>query len=169
MLILLLSIGWLTHQRVESPHIEVNMQRGILLLLVWGILGGFGFFALTQASHLANPLVIGYIWEIMIGVFIGLWIIGRYLIGNVPHKIPTPKTILRIIICSLPVTLASSAIVLAISLGYSSGIAFAINSATAVLVTVILGSLLYHEKITKSQMLPIFFIVASAIGLRLLG
>ena len=168
-ILLLASIGWLTRTRAKATDITVDMRRGMILLVIWGVFGGLGFFALGQASNLANPFVVGYLWEITIGIFMLLWLTIRHITNDQKIVCLSITTIAKIILCSAPVAIASSLLPFALSLGYPYGIATAVNSATGVILTSVLGWLWYHEHFSRQQLFAITFIILSMVALRVLS
>jgi len=164
--ILLGAIG-LSFQKKDFAHLDNNAARGIALSLLAALIGTLMFGFITKISRGMNPFIAGYIWESLIAVFATILVFGRQWLGG--------KTVARMswsqfkklaLVCS-PTLLGTGAALLALTKG-DLGILTAIG-AGGIFVTILLSHWLYHEKLSRTQLLWIVLIVAGIVGLKLVG
>ena len=167
MLVLLFGVYLLASKRPQHG-VQFNIKRGLPLVLTSVFFGSLGFFALSQATAIAHPLLVGYFWEIGIGIILAIFILFRYLFLP-KHKSPktlTLQQIGKIALCASPTVVASSLLPMALKLG-SAGVAMAINGALGIIVTVFLGLILYREHLHLKQIFYIIIIIIGMIGIRI--
>lgn len=142
-----------------------NPNKGLIYCIVFAAFTGSAFILLGLKSRSSNPLLVGYLWESLIGVLGALLIGGRRIFS--PNLAATKERIssellLKIFFCSAPAGLGSGLYALAMSQG-SIAITSAILSLCMV-VTTLLTVTFFGEKLSAVQwkllILICFFVAA---------
>ena len=142
--------------------------RGIILTVISGLFITLSLYLTTRSSRAINPFLVGYIWEIGIGIFALLYaIILSFLSCKnfLPQKYncQLPKISLqefgKILLISSPTLLGTGGFFYAVAHG-PFAVASAISSAGGVTLSVIFAHFFYRENLNKKQ---IFFIFLSII------
>jgi len=169
MMALLLAVYFLaTTRSVQSQR--HNLKQGVPLVLLAAVVGGLGFFALGRAAQSLHPLLLGYLWEIGIGTLLAIVLLGRWLLLP-SHR--APRTLSwrqagQIALFATPTVVASILLPTALTLG-TAGVALAINGAAGIIITVLLGGLLYGEHLRGRQIFLIGIIIVAMVGVRMAG
>ncbi len=140
---------------------------GGLYALVQSSLVAVGFILMSDIARKADPLVVAYFWETLIGITLFLVGLLRWLFFHIPLEKISLKQFFNILwICS-PTLIGTGGFVLAVNLG-PVGIVGAI-SASSIVFTTILAHMFYNEKISKNEIMAICLIIIGIIGIKLLG
>jgi len=153
--------------QTQDQHLRsFNAGIGALYLITQGILVAIAFTLFAVASRQHEPLVVGYFWELMIGVLllIGGW--GRRLITKKKLEVISLKTFSKILLVCAPTLIGTGAFALAITLG-PIGIASVI-SVGAIFVTAALSYFIYHEKPLHTEWIGMAVIALGIIGIKLI-
>lgn len=164
-LIILAGVIYLGLQKNHMPHLNRKTEKGIALILGNAFFVSLAFFFMSKASREVNPLMVGYFWEVLIGIIILIMGVFRYFInGTKIQKIPRKKFQNIAAISSLT-TIGTGGFALAVQYG-----PIAVVAAIAAAGTVIVASFshFYHrEKLSHNQWLGIAVVVIGIIGLKL--
>lgn len=159
----------LTLTRSSHTHLkEEERWRGIFL----AVLGGFGyalaFFFYSILSREVTPLVAGYFWEVTIGVIALLYLLYKVYRGNYTQKLMLSwREMITIVLISL--TTISGTISYGFAVNYGP---YALASGlvtTTVLITTLMGWILFKEKLTLRQLMLIIGVIGLIFILRLVS
>ena len=153
-------------QKNNFSHLDPRENKGIFLILISSILASLSYVQMSDVARNLDPFIAGYFWEVIIGIWAVMFGVGRWIIcGKNPFgKIKLPE-IGKIALVSAPTVIGTGCFSLAVTMG-PVGIANVIGSG-GIFISILLGHLLYHEKMTAKQWFWICVCVAGLVGLGL--
>lgn len=146
------------------PHLDERFLRGAGLASSTGVTLFLVSYALTQLTRQADPLITAYFWEGAVTVGVGIQLAIRSLATGKKVERISMRTYLLIGACAFPTVFGSGLYSLALNSG-SIAITNAISTAS-ILVVMLCGWWLYHEKMNAKQIGAMVVILISMIGLR---
>lgn len=166
--VLVLGMGWLgfnMKKKIFNHLLPSPWYVQVALLLTTSVFMSIAFVFLVKASRAANPLLVGHVWEFMIGVcsLMAIMIRGSFGYGKL-EGIPL-KTFGKILLAASPTIVGTGCYALASTqgplaiLGAIGTIGIGIQALVAVFY--------FHEKLNSSQWLGIAVSVVGILMLKL--
>jgi len=143
-----------------SMTIELNIKKGVLFALLFGLLLGMSYPIIGMTSRTLHPFLIGYSWELTIGIIGAAIALLRGVSGGSSLTRPARSDFWRILLYSSPTAIGTGFYALAMTLG-PVAVATAILSTTIVFST-ILAHYMYREHLSLRQwsfLLLVFLLV----------
>lgn len=149
--------------------VSYNAPKGVLCCATFGIFTGTAYVLMGLVSRESNPLLVGYLWESLIGLVAGIAACARLGLARIQKLPSTFETVSfyrlkKVFICSAPAGIGTALYALAMTEG-SIAIAAAILNLSMVSTT-LLAVVLYSEKLTRTQWGLLLLISVLVIGLR---
>lgn len=166
-LIIIIGTVFLGLQNNKMPHLNEKSLKGYFYLGMNVISIGTGFFCFSLVSRNVDPLLAGYLWESLIGIFAFILVVGRQITTGKKFQIIPKKDILKIALIVSPTVIGTAAFALAVKLG-DIAVASAIGATGTVLMT-IYSHYYHHEKLDFKQWLGILIVIGGVIGLNIFG
>jgi len=151
-LIFVIVLGYLSEKKQINESIDI--YRGIKSSLIFGFFLGISFILIGSVSRTSHPILCGYLWESLIGIFSLIIYIIR------EKEIPTLNNFRSISIRSLPTAPATALFAFATTLG-SMAIIQGLMPLNLVW-SAILGRFISREILSRKQ---IFFLILLFIAL----
>lgn len=163
--LLLLSVIFVSLQKNHFPHLDGKVLKGSLFALLGGTFGSITVFLSGFAAQKADPFVVSYFWEVLIGI-LALGFVGvRLLLGKASvHKISW-REFGKIGLISSWTAVGTGAFMLAVNYG-PIGIVGAVG-ASSLLFSTLFSHFFYREKLKTAHWIGLFLIILAIIGLRL--
>lgn len=153
--------------RVDYGHLNPQtVGRGIALTLSAGAVVALSFFLFSSLSRDVHPFVAAYFWEAGAGIYLLLFFLFRGHRTSFP-TIPSRRDLLAIIGISCLTIIGTVGYALAVTHG-PYALASGLMSLTT-LVAIVLGRYLYHEKLTRLQIVCVLAAVVSTLLLKLVS
>lgn len=156
---ILVSVLSLTLQKRERmDHLDYRFARGILLALSFVLLGASMMFFLSSATREINPFVVGYLWELSVGIGFGLLLLVRKFIYRRGLTLfEEKKTYLKLFATVSPIIVASAILPLLVALE-NPGLIQMVNASVGLLGGLFFGYLL-HREVFRWRQAPFFLAV----------
>lgn len=146
---------------------EYDVRRGFLASLTAGLLLGVAFWIVGNSSRRVHPFLIGYSWEVSIGVLsLGIASI-RSLLNGIGRERISLRQFGTILVFGAPTALGTGCYAYAATLGPIT-IVVALLS-TIMMFSTLLATFLYHERLSPPQWAIMVFICLTLIVLKLLS
>lgn len=172
-LLILVAVSLLGTSRSSGDlTIKHRPVRGTFVCILYGVFTGGAFVLLGVTSRDSHPLLVGYVWEALIGLCAGATCILRNLLCRDYRSVPSifsvsSRTLISIFWRSAPTVLGTSCYALAMTYG-SIAIASAILNLNMVAST-LFAYKIYGENLSKPQWVWMFVLCVLVMGLRLAG
>lgn len=163
--LLLAGVLLLGSLRSQGPlPAEYNLGRGLVIAVCYGLFMSVGYVLVGIASRQVHPVLVGYLWEGGIGVFVACVALGRGRLGGASLARVSGREFGQILLYAAPTALGSAL--------YPLATRGAFILATAILSTMmvfssLLAMLFYGERLTLRQWALMLFICLMVAGLRL--
>jgi len=165
--LLLLFIGTLalgsTEARGELP-LEYSPSRGLTNSILFGIFISWGYFFVGSLSRELHPFLVGYSWELLIGVFAANFAIVRGFLGSFGLETYDSKKFFKILLFSSPTVVGTGCYALAAVRG-PIGLLTSVLASSMVFNS-ILGHALYRESLSKLQWVLLSLVCLAVIALK---
>jgi drug/metabolite transporter (DMT)-like permease len=166
---LILLGGWgLIWYKKTMPHLDqTQIWWGAMYIVMTALFFTTSFILVVHGARTADPWVSGYVWEVSIGIFSGIFLWTRHQFLEKPlEKITLQKWSKILIVCS-PTLIGTGAFALASTMG-PVGIITAIG-AGGIFVSTLLAHFLYREKLSLIQVFFLCLIFVGIVGFRWIG
>ena len=153
-----------------KSHSSVNVRtgsalRGMLLCAIYGVLICAAYVYVGSASRITSPLLVGYLWESIIGVLAFIAAIIRGLCGGTGMQKVCLRDFAKIALFSSPTVVGTGCYAIATTLGPIGLIAAALSTITVA--SAVLANIMYGEKLSRAQWLLIALACLLIAGLKL--
>jgi drug/metabolite transporter (DMT)-like permease len=168
-IILLGGIGIGLHTN-DFAHLQTGtLKKGFGLMGIASVVGTLSVFTMSVAIREGNPLLMGYLWESFICVFLGIFLFLRnkftlYEFKKIPFF--GWKGLMGIAAASTPAVARTTAFAIATDIG-PVAVLSAITSG-GILVTTLIGWFLFDEKLTRTDLAWMCVSIFGIIALKLL-
>ena len=165
--LILIGVLYLGFIKNTHAHLDNNMIKGALFSIIPGFILALSYYFMSAAARGVDPFIVGYFWEVSIGLFaIGFGII-RFIVTGVAIHYISVKKYLHISCAALPTLIGTGCLALAVSmgpLGLASGIA-----ASGVIIAALMAHFLFREKLHARQWIGIAIVVSTIALLKIYG
>ena len=143
---------------------EYNPTNGIINSVLFGIFISTGYFAVGSLSRQLHPFLVGYFWELLIGVIAANLALARGAIATNGLQPLTQKQFQQVFFASSMTVVGTACFAMATSIG-PIGLATTIMASMMVFNSV-LGIFFFQEKLSGRQWLILLFICLALGGLK---
>lgn len=145
---------------------NLDIKRGMLYSLLFGVFLGTGYFIVGQVSNEVNPVLVAYLWETGIGI-IGLLTIHFKSLATKSKFVFDFSKLRKIAIAASPTVIGTTCYAYSTTTGSISLVA-AIMPLISVF-TAILGVFFLNEKLKTSQWILIILLILLLVGFKLVS
>lgn len=147
----------------SMPHLTTERKKGIIFTLISAFFGSLTIYFMSAAAREVNPLMVGYFWEVLIGVSVLAFGVIRYVLTKKPIQKISHSTLIKITAIASLTLIGTGGYALAVQYG-PVAIVSAIGS-SSIIVTTILSTFLHHEKLRMIDWMCILVVVGGIVGL----
>ncbi len=159
---LLLIVSGVVALALTRGDTKIDTDAKPILGVLYGVLAGISyaisFMLYSELARNMSPLVAGYFWEALIGIFALLLWIGRRVVLKTPMLFLNTKDTLLVGLVSLTTIAATISYGFAVNYGHYALAAGLVQ--TNIVITAIAGWLVFKEKLSYRQIVLILFILA---------
>ena len=156
--IIIVLIFLLSYKKQFFVHLSPKWHTGILLITISTLFLALGLYLISQATKVIHPFLVGFAWEFSSTLFAALFYVSRHFIFP-KHKIKKEINLKEcglLGLYALPASLGSIAYVSAFALGKYSTVR--VISTIGIGFTILLGHLIFREKLSRSKLFLILAI-----------
>lgn len=143
---------------------EYNPTAGIANSILFGIFISAGYFSVGSLSRQLHPFLIGYFWELLIGIIAANFAIARGYLSKSGLQHLSREQFQKVFFASSMTVIGTACFATATSMG-PIGLASTIMASMMVFNS-ILGVFFFQEKLSGKQWLILLFICAALVGLK---